>query len=50
MEAPNPKHQILNKSQPKRFEISPHPHPLPTGERERVRGQNVRRKFSDLYM
>jgi hypothetical protein len=32
---------------PKIFEISPHPSPLPTGEREGVRGQNVRRKFLD---
>jgi len=32
------------------FEIPPHPLPLPSGERGRVRGQNVRRKFSDLTM
>jgi hypothetical protein len=35
-------------SYPKIFEISPHLLPLPSGEREEVRGQNVRRKFSDL--
>jgi hypothetical protein len=28
--------------QPKTFEISPHPLPLPSGERERVRGSKVR--------
>jgi len=32
------------------FEISPHPLPLPKGEREGVRGQNIRRKFSDLNL
>jgi hypothetical protein len=30
---------------PNIFEISPHPSPLPSGERVGVRGQNVRRKF-----
>jgi hypothetical protein len=33
---------------PKISEISPHPSPLPSGERAGVRGQNVRREFSDL--
>jgi hypothetical protein len=33
------------------LEISPHPLPLPSGERGRVRGrQNVRRKFSELNL
>jgi hypothetical protein len=39
---------VNSKSKTKIFEISPHPSPLPTGEREGVRGQNVRRKFSDF--
>jgi hypothetical protein len=35
----------LTKAEPKIFEISPHPSPLPTGEREGVRGKNVRRNY-----
>jgi hypothetical protein len=44
---------LLSEGQPKIFEISPHPLPLPSGEREGVRGdflKNLRDKFSDLYM
>jgi hypothetical protein len=37
-----------SQSYPKIFEISPHPSPLPGGERVGVRGQNVRREFSDF--
>jgi hypothetical protein len=34
------------------FEISPHPSPLPSGERGRVRGPaiNIRRKLLELNM
>jgi hypothetical protein len=46
----NVKVQIPNQIQnlTKIFEISPHPSPLPSGERVGVRGQIVRRKFSYL--
>ena len=42
------KYETISKSYPKIFEISPHSSPLPSGERAGVRGQNVRREFSDL--
>jgi hypothetical protein len=41
----------LTNTYPKIFEISPHPSPLPSGEREGVRGsflKKVRDKFSDF--
>jgi hypothetical protein len=50
VEVPNPKHQITNKFQINIFEISPHPFPLPSGERAGVREQNVRRIFSNSNM
>jgi hypothetical protein len=34
----------------KYLKFSPHPLPLPSGERGRVRGQNVRDKFSDFIV
>jgi hypothetical protein len=48
----NAKAQNPNKPQPNIFEIFHHPSPLPSEEREGVRGPvlNVRRKFSNLTM
>jgi hypothetical protein len=39
------KYQIINKLQAKIFEFSPHPLPLPSGERGRVRGIGIWKFF-----
>jgi hypothetical protein len=38
----------IEKYEPKIFEISPHPLPLPSGERGRVRGPNKRIKRLEI--
>jgi len=38
--------KFIGKAYPNIFEICLHPYHLPSGEREMVKGQNVRRKSS----